>query len=128
MEGEVDGRLWIGLGVPLVQASAKGAAFGSGNEIHDGRRPAEGGGFVTGVVVVGGDRVEHRQVEMGVGIDAAGEKEFAGDVDDFGVGRGRAVEAAMVSPSIRRSAWRVSVSVTSVPPLSSVRVAIGSPG
>jgi hypothetical protein len=91
MEGEIDGGFSVGFGVPFIQAGAQRTAGRRRHKIHDRGRSAEGGGLVTGVVVVGGDRVEHRQVEMRVG-RSAGENELAGNVDHLGVFGGRPVD------------------------------------
>ncbi len=55
------------------------------DEIHDCGCPAKGRRLVPGVMIVRGDRAEHRQVEVCMRIDAAGKDEFAGGVHHLGV-------------------------------------------
>ena len=86
VEAEIDGRLGIGLGVPGVDALAQGVEV-LRHEIQHGGGAAESGRLQAAVVVVGGHRVEHGEIKVGVGVDPAGQHQLAGGVDHFRTGR-----------------------------------------
>ncbi len=67
----------------LCQASTDSAQGGEiqRDEVDHGGGAAKSRRLVTGVMVVGGDRAEHGQVEVGVRVHAAGQDEFAARID-----------------------------------------------
>ncbi len=82
MEAVVAEGLSHGLLPPAAQAGGQGLPLVGAGEVDDGggaspeRRPASRG------EAVGGDGARHLQVEMGVGVDEAGEEDAARHVDD----------------------------------------------
>ena len=55
------------------------ALVGAG-EVHDSGGAAADGGLGAGVKVVDGGGVAHVQIEVGMGVDEAGQQQLAGDV------------------------------------------------
>src|SRR6185503_6269049 len=84
-------------------ASPAGRGGVEHDKIHGGRGAAEGGGFVTGVMIIGGHGAEHRQIQMDASITSA-----------LGCWRFFPIRE-IVSPSIKISASKVSEAVMSVP-------------
>ena len=82
VQAVVDAGLALGLLPPRIE---RGAHFGSARldrEIDNRRRPADGRGPRAGFKIVGGIGAAKGHVEMRVRVDAAGEQQQAGCVDD----------------------------------------------
>src|SRR6185437_12702031 len=83
VQAVVDGGFSFGLAPPSVERGAHFSAAGLDGEVDDGGGSADGCGFRAGFEVVGGEGSAEGHVEVGVGIDSAGENEEPGCVDDF---------------------------------------------
>ena len=81
VERVVDAGFAGGFGVPGGFGLGQGVAAGLQGEVDDGGGAAHGGGAGAGEVVVGGGGAAEGHVEMGVDVDAAGEHEEVGGVD-----------------------------------------------
>ena len=82
VQAVVDAGLAFGLLPPGVERGAHLGAAGLDGEIDNRRGPADGCGPRAGLEVVGGVGAAEGHVEMRVRVDAAGQKQQAGGVDD----------------------------------------------
>ena len=79
-------------------------------EIDDGCGAADGRGARAGLEVVGGIGAAEGHVEMSVRVDAAGQQQQAGGIDDYVRCRGGNAGADFLDGSRRRSAGRLHAS------------------
>ena len=86
VEPEVHDRPPIGFGVPRPQRLV-GPLPATPREVDHAGRPPAGRRDRSRLEVVGRTHTTHREVEVGVGVDAAGDHEGSGRVDDVGLGR-----------------------------------------
>src|ERR1035441_6024794 len=86
VEAVIDTGAAFGLFPPGVERGPHARAAGLDGEIHDAGGAAEGGGARSGFEIVGGGGAAEGHVEVGVGVNAAGQDVHAGGVDDGGGG------------------------------------------
>src|ERR1700733_12233737 len=82
VEAVVDGRFRFRFFPPGIERISHLRAFGLDGEVDQRRGAAEGCGFCAGFEIVGGRGAAEGHVEVSVDVDASGEEEHAGDVDD----------------------------------------------
>ena len=88
VEAVIADALAVSFLVPEFQPVAQGFALvGAGVVDNSGGAAVEGSQRTAGKVV-GGGGAGHVQIEVGVGVDKAGEHQLAGDIDDPGLGLG----------------------------------------
>jgi len=86
VEGEVDAGFVVGFGEPGGEGFGHGVALGLEGEVDDGGGASDGRGLCAGGVVVSGCGTAEGHVEVGVDVDATGEDEEVGGVDEGVVG------------------------------------------
>ena len=74
--------------MPELKAVGEGFALVGAGKVDDRGGAAPDGSPGAGLEVVGGGGVGHVQVEVGVGVEKAGEEQLPGDVHHRGVGAG----------------------------------------